>query len=239
MSNAKPATTRLRSMFFILTPHVRWTTNWKTLCRSASGPTSISRLAPRRRSITPNRRHPSLGSASFAATQAVDQPRGTFAWQSSQPVEKAAAFNIGSHPSNPRVAGSSPAGRAIRTRRGDATGRGQADCEVGRILVRAHGTNAGEYSPAVLHSRSVVEPTPGLAVTSVPEKARRGAAAILLRARRALSLAARDSIARRSPRRSGWLGSKRPSSRGNCGTDSSRIASASARRPSAARAIPC
>ena len=57
-----------------------------------------------------------LCSASFAATQAVDEPRGTFAWQSSQPVEKTAAFNIGSHPSKPRVAGSSPAGRALLNR---------------------------------------------------------------------------------------------------------------------------
>ena len=45
-----------------------------------------------------------------------DQARGTSAWQSSQPVEMQAASDTGAHPSKPRVAGSSPAGRVKFTR---------------------------------------------------------------------------------------------------------------------------
>ena len=62
------------------------------------------------------RRAHSLGSASFAATRAADQPRGTFAWQSSQPVGMLADSGTGTHPSKPRVAGSTPAGRAFLNR---------------------------------------------------------------------------------------------------------------------------
>jgi hypothetical protein len=46
----------------------------------------------------------------------ADQPRGTSAWQPSQPADKKAASVTGTHPSKPGVAGSSPAGRASSLR---------------------------------------------------------------------------------------------------------------------------
>ena len=78
------------------------------------GPTNISESLCRER----RRGSPGAGvgiripaSASRPRQRGAYQTRGTSAWQSSQPVETQASDHS-THPSKPRVAGSSPAGRA-------------------------------------------------------------------------------------------------------------------------------